>query len=693
MKKRILSAVLVAAMSVGLLTATVSAKNEFVKYDIFDALNFETESYGKWTNGQFDVEGQDDPIKYIQNGEGDYAAQSGIGAVFIGGTGAVSMWGDAGKEGVKPKAGELICGTYWLKVMQQTPGDWKQPRIRIFANRNGKEVDLAITKDLNSFSVWQCPRFKWTQLQLESTGVEYRKGDSLKYEIANNGSALKFMIDNIEIGAHRNTSYDDPEGMIFKKYPMYGFMNFEDSSKFTPGVNYSSNNGSVEFKNNDSAYKAYEGTGAVYIDCAKGGYSFWAGGATPQGAEAGEQMTGYIRFKFMQPHYDAAAVEEKGGKWYKLPQISVVNKTTGEVLCGLNPDDYSILNFDQGVWYKLPLKTTGAAYSASDLIDFEIKNVVGTGIKFMLDDFVLGTYVEDTHGAVNVTAAPRVNSFTDFNSDFENLTVDGAPSNWGQYTPSASDGNGNACEYVVNSDDAYSGTSMLKFVRGGSLWNIQNNVEGKTGKPIGGSYMLYVSDNCNLSYDYPRVYVKYKDENGETIVAESPKNNAAYEVQPGWNKIPILPLAGKVVPEDAANVTLMIESANIIKDGVSNVPYDDYFYLDNINVGTLVEDMYISDESSFDYDGSTMTCKVVISNAKADEYVFGEVIAAIYEDGKLIGVNSVPNAVVARKGSSGYVSSVTDVPVSVQMGDGNLSISMFFWDTLNGMQPLVKKNN
>ena len=111
MKKRILSAVLAAAMSVGLLAATVSAKDEFVKYDIFDALDFDTESYDKWTNGQFDVEGQDDPIKYIQNGEGDYAAQSGNGAVFIGGTGAISMWGSAGNGIVKPKDGELICGT------------------------------------------------------------------------------------------------------------------------------------------------------------------------------------------------------------------------------------------------------------------------------------------------------------------------------------------------------------------------------------------------------------------------------------------------------------------------------------------------------------------------------------------------------------------------------------------------------
>lgn len=703
MEKRILSAIMALAMIMSLVTVNVSAREEFVKYDVFDNLDFETQSYAQWTNGTFGVEGQDDPITYIQNGEGDFAAQSGSGAVYIGGTGAVSIWGSTVSGVVAPKEGDLICGTYWLKVMEETPGDWKQPQIKIKTKRNDVEVDLAITKDLNSFSVWECGRFKWSQLEIESTGNEYKTGDVLTYEIVNNGSKLKFMIDNIELGAYREFADEVvvPEGTIFKPYNIYDLLKFEDATQFVSGANYYSGandgvNYSVTFVKDDENYSAYEGSGAVYIDCTKGGYSFWSASNAATEAVEGEEMCGYIMFKFMQPHYDAEQAEANGSKWYKLPKITVKNSTTGEILCQYDPEADSILNYDQGIWYKLPLTTTGASYTNTDLINYTIENIPGTGIKFMLDDLTLGRYVEDDHGVITVTAAPKVDAFGDFNSDFENIDpAAGTPSNWGQYTPnSANDTLGNGCNYLTDSMDAWSGISMLEFVRGATLWSIQPNVEGKTGKPIGGYYMLYVGENSDLTKNYPRVFVKYATAEGsEVIVAESPSHDNAFAVVPGeWNKIPILPVEGVVVPEDAKNVTLMVEAAAITTD-VNNAPYSDIYYLDNIVIGSIVEDLYISDDTTMDYDGANMNCNVIISNAKTDSYVFGEVIVAVYEDGRLIGVNSAPEAVVARKGSLGYSSSKTEVSVPVTLGEGELSISIFFWDSLGGMTPLCQKKN
>lgn len=700
MKKRFLPVFMALVMSLGII-APVNAAEKFVRFDILDQLDFETAGTGgnqtggvsQWIGTKSETD-PDEPYIRIENGEGEFAPQSGNAAIYFGGTAPVSLWGGKNGAGTStPQDGEMIEGTFWIKAMETEPSGDKLPKIRMYYTDPSRptgqtQVNLAISD--TTYNTSTLVPFEWTQLKLESTGNAYAAGFEIGFEIVTDGSKFKCMLDNIEIGAYRDDGSEepeDPEGKVFKPYGIYELLNFENPSLFT---DLNTHNISADrFKTNDSKYPAANGETALYLNGY--GWSIWGGGQKVADAEPGATMEGYFMFRVSQPWYDAEKQEEAGGTWFKLPKISVKKESDGKELCYFDPYSDTILNYNPYVWYKIPLTSTGETFTSDDYITYSITPTEGSGFEYMIDDVVFGTYVDKTYETVSVAAAPEVESYTTFNSDFEKIdTSVNFAANWGQYVPNQDKDEGpDGANYIYNTNEAYSGTSMIEVVRGMSMWSIDNkNMLDMANQIIGGSYMLYVSEDCNLNNDYPYVYVSYHVGSDETIVAESPKNNAAYPVRPGWNKIPILPVEGKTIPEDATRVNLMLVSPSVTENGVSNVMYPGKYYVDAINVGEVKKDFYISSDSKVNFTGDTAECDIIITNAKTDETTLGTLGAAVYEDGRLAGVGTVETAAVAARGSKGVESTLVELDVPAKTGDGAISVSVFYWDTLAGMTPI-----
>lgn len=705
MKKRILSALVTLAMGISLLSMPVSAKTEFVAFDVFANLNFEKETSYTYHVGKDPYDNADDDVGYqlVTDGVDEWAPQSGRSAVYIGGTHYVSIWGGQTSFVNGAREGELITGTYWLKVMQQTPGDWRQPRIRIYMNKDGKQVDVAKNKNFDTYNVVECVPYEWTQLELESTGTPYEEGYELGFEIINNSARLKFMIDNVQVGAMRTVEDEEPDPTIFEPYNIYSLFDFEDASKFHLTENYSGAN-SVQFKYDDLEYRAYKGKGAVYIDLTKGPFSFWSSTQKVSEAEEGSIMEGYFMFKLMQPHYDAAEKEANGSPWFKLPNITIRKGTAaGAELCYFNPLETTVLNYEPGVWYKIPIKSTGETFGPDDLIYYSIESYPSSGIKFMLDDLKLGRYVEveEDDDAVNVSAAPEIEPYSGYNSDFESATgsaiykQDNWMHNWGMWVPNQDTDQGiDGFNYIYDTNQAYSGTAMLEVVRGASAWSLDSNISEKVGDIVGGSFMLYVSEDCNLNNEIPHVRYIYKlaGDDTEYIAAQSPQHNNVYPVSLGWNRIPILPTELSI-PAQAVQVGVIVIAPAVKVDEVPNVPYPGKFYIDNIQIGEVKKDLYISGDSKVTFDGETANCDVIISNGKTDNTVSGSLGVAVYENEKLIGINLLNKTSVSAKGKTGFTSTLVNMDVPAVVGNGEITVSAFFWDTLAGMTPLCLKKN
>ena len=382
--KTILSVVTALAMTSGL-TAAVQAETaeEFVKFTTTN-LDFESESAIGHSVGN-DIEGStsgNTPYEIVMNGDGELAPQNGNGALYLGGTKYVSAWGNVGlsPDNMISETGELISGTYWIKIMCDKPyPGWKLPNIRIYTTRDGVDgqIDLAVTKDINEYSVWNLQPYTWTKLELESTGEVYDAScNELSFNIETTGQPdLAYYIDNIEIGTYREYELEDDSDV-------FDLLNFEDPNAFEGGIYDKS--GALTFVNNDAEHPAYKGKGALLIENSKGGFSLW-GGTKAEGIKEGSTISGTVALRLEQKKYDQT---EPASNWYKFPTITISNGD-GELLAKFDPMTIVYDELEQFTWFEADIVSTGKTFSAGDELQWNITNTAGSGIVCMMDSINL----------------------------------------------------------------------------------------------------------------------------------------------------------------------------------------------------------------------------------------------------------------------------------------------------------------
>ena len=712
--KQLLSAATALTMTAGITFALpAEASTEFIVYDNFANLDFEDQgSFSTWvrdTVHDTSVSGNEKYL-FVTDGEDIWAPQHGNSAIYVGGSAPVSIWGGVTNSpgGLTPKDGDLISGTFWIKVMQDKPySGTRLPKVRLYMkDDSGEAIDLAITKgmdtesEVDEITIDGAEPYTWTQFEIESTGVAYTEGAPLTWEITLNDQVdLPYMIDNVQFG----TSREVEEKFDITPYTPYALtkqFDFEDPSLFNEG-NLWCHEGVVDFKNNDAEYPAADGSGAVYIDGSLGSFSFWGGGEIWD-APDDSTVIGSFKFKLMQKFYDAEEQEASGSAWFKLPRITFTRGD--EVVAYFDPYEVSVLDIGEYTWCEIPIKSTGVKVNTGDIINYTIDKVEGSGIKFMLDDLFIGSPESEQPTPTSaptdepsaepttepsdapIAAAPKVNSYAGYNGDFESISGD-LPYNWGMWTSNQDkDGGINAFNIIKDSPLSYSGTAMVEAVRGGTMWSINSDISDKAGQLIGGSFMLYIDEDCNLEKDIPQVTVTYvADGVPETTIASSPKNASEIELVPGWNKLPILP-NGTLVPDNATRVNLMI-IAPVLEEG--NPEYAGGFYIDNIDIGQIVQEIYVNDISSVQVSDDSISCDIVVTNAKTDEDVTADIVAAVYDDEKLIGMSYNDDVTIKGRGSS-VVSTELKREIAAA-ASGALTVSVMIWD--KDMRPLTEKTD
>lgn len=404
-------------------------------------------------------------------------------------------------------------------------------------------------------------------------------------------------------------------------YDCFGALDFEDYSKLSVTDKYES---VTYIENGQGNQSVHSGKGALYIN---------GNGAIKITSPA---VLGNVNPKdgdFIDGEYYLKVMEQKPTDW-KQPIIRLygILGTEKVLLCETeNLNTYSVWETKRFAWNRLTLKNTGVPYCDGMELMCEITVGIGTngGLKFMLDDISYYSSVnEKGDGYITAYGVPEIDKWTVFDGSFESAPNGLVPGSWGAYTP----GNDSTLHsFEISKDIVYDGEASIEISRGGSMWNIIKDTSGFVGENVGGYYMLYVPETAELKYNYPRVWVECVYNDKTYTLAESPKNASQYQVKTGWNKIPIVS-TGISVPKNASRINLMLESPNIIENEVVNREYAACYYLDDINVGSLTDGIYLSDNSSAD----EKSIKAVITNTDRYERKEGNLVAAAYCNGKLV---------------------------------------------------------
>ncbi len=364
--ERILSAVTALAMAAGF-TFTVQSETaqKFVAYNDLPVLDFET------TDGLGAYQFGDGYENGIKTGQTDFEVQNGSGAAYFDGTLGSALWG--GASGLGAQDGDLISGTYWLKVMMDKPyGGWKLPNIEIYMSTTSGEVVLAKTKDYDSYSIWALNPYTWSKLEIESTGVAYDSSNALNWRLNTVNVGYPFMVDNIQLGTTREYELEKPTDV-------FDLLNFEDSTKYEGGIY--DPNGALEFVYDNLEHPAYKGQGALLINHTKGGYSLWGGGIA-DGVKEGSTISGKVALRLEQKKYDAT---EPASNWYKFPGITIKKKDGDVLLAQFDPMTVVYDEMEQYTWFVADIVSTGETFSGEDELQWNIANTAGSGIVCMID--------------------------------------------------------------------------------------------------------------------------------------------------------------------------------------------------------------------------------------------------------------------------------------------------------------------
>lgn len=446
-----------------------------------------------------------------------------------------------------------------------------------------------------------------------------------------------------------------------KNYDCFDSLKFEDFSKLAVTDIYSS----VELVQNGEGDKSvHSGTGALYIN---------GNGAIKVSAAAETTSIVPSDGDLIDGEYYLKVMESVPTDW-KQPIIRLygIIGTEKLLLCETeNLNSFSVWGTKRYEWNRLTLKNTGIPYCSDMQLVCEITVGIGKngGLKFMLDDIsYFSQNNEQNDGYKSTYGVPKIGNLMGFDGGFESAANGVIPKKWGAYTPEGSTDFGiNAFE--ISTENVYQGDASIKINRGGSMWNILNAAGACSEKKVGGYYMLYVSENAELKYNYPRVWVEFVQNGTKYTAAESPKHVSEYPLKPGWNKIPVAS-TGLKIPKDATSINLMIEAPNILDGDIINKPYGGAYYIDDINIGEVASDIYFSDNSYIE-NGAV---NAILTNSEGYERTEGNVVAAAYYQNKLVSCD-VKHVSMRGMSARGQQSVLFNMDIAAENAD---KIKLFF---------------
>lgn len=452
-------------------------------------------------------------------------------------------------------------------------------------------------------------------------------------------------------------------------YNCFNALSFENQDL----LNITDRYNSVAFINGgEGSYQPNSGNSAIYVN-GNGGINIQASAAQSSVMPAdGDYIDGTYYLKVM---------EEPPSDW-RQPIIQLYGIRNGEKFLLAEPKNlntFSVWSLSKYKWHELELVSSGIPYSSDMELRCEITVGIGTsgGLKFMLDDISYFSSINEySDGLTTALGVPQIKPYTAFNGSFEISGSAAFPNNWGMYVPNQNVDQG-VDAFVPVSENPYHGNHMMQVNRGGSMWNIITNTSAMTGGVIGGSYMLFIPENANLNHNYPRVWVEYVSGNQTYTIAESPRNHAQYPVKPGWNIIPILSKGNKI-PKNIERINLMVETPNIIDNEIKNKPYSLPYYIDDIKIGDIIKETYISKNASASFNGGGVDATFILTNAKDYNRVSGTVVSAVYQDNTLLSCK-FQDISMRGKGSAGAQSAQFNFTHPNIPQDDDIKVKLFFW--------------
>lgn len=501
-------------------------------------------------------------------------------------------------------------------------------------------------------------------------------------------------------------------------YTAFSILDFEDAA---PSKWVLAGNGSfVDFLKNDPLYTAQKGVGVAHVSTNISIYGNAGAGTRPA---AGEQVVGYYYYKRLS---DTGSTT--------LPRVRIyptIANIAENWLC--LPENYSsvdVKNLPLNQWVKINLVSTGRTLTQSEAsgviqycIDGNLTECLIDNVVFARDPSQVVTppdpdpepepepepgTIYPPAPVISNASIPIVDRYIGplINGDFENTT------NWGGATYAVDAVAGSPAftkvipypEYT-KAGAAVSGNNILEVRRGGLSWNIfyfaneTNPKLAKAGDIVAGSYKLYVPSDADLTKGVPYVYFIYNTDS-DVKIATGEGYSVNNLVKGAWNEIPINPLQDKkIVSPQPDRVAIMISAPQM--NTATNPLYTQSYYIDDIRVGSLKQNIQISDRSTLcDLNGKAVSginnndtafsCNMYVQNTSINQAINATEILAIYEGDNLKSITTAKTPIAAC-GNIGLSSTTVEFRnVSLAGIDKDkMRVKMFLWDGLEGTSPFA----
>ena len=677
--KKLLSLVTALAMTAGLYVPMARAATEDVSLS-WNAFKFNTAT---GVPGVINKGNNTDSIIAID----ETVFVEGDGSLHIAPAPKANIYGDAPSDVNNAlKAGDMISGTCWLKIVSGTP-------VLRFYNGATTFAQLgAATGNTQDGG--------WAEYSIVSVDPITADGIALKYDTDWNAMS-EYYIDDVTLYATRGEDETPTEapteapiaGQSEDATAAFNILQFEDASAFDATNSY----GTFTITNEN----VNKGIGALSTSS---NFSLWGGGVAAN-APAGSTISGTVAFRLDQPMYDAATSIAGGATWFLFPSIKVVRASDKAVLAELTQADFNISEYTAETWITVNIPSTGETFSSEDAIEYTVARPQG-GAKIMVDSItftVSASASEPTPAATskpsqqNQVVVPVIDEYIGsvMNGDFEVGDDRVGNQYWGTWTTDGEDG----LTLITNpsSTQAQTAVSGKKIIQVNSnlrsAWNLfafaQNEEETlpRLGDTAGGSFWLYVPANADLTKNIPFVTFGYQS-SPDTDIATSAGYDRTKLVKGQWNEIPIMPIANASIQDVSKQAAIFIKADNI--DTSVN------YYIDKIRVGKITEGIFFSDVTALtkeiENSDETVDAKLVIQNSKSDTDINATAYVAAYDDGRLVGLG-MNNITIPARGNTGV--SITETQVSginVKGIDRNaLKIKALLFDSK--MVPLAAVNN
>lgn len=694
--KKILSAVIALTMTAGLIgtmyaddepAATVEIPKTFVEYDLSDE-GFETRP-----SNIADTDGYQ-WIHWNDTMDAKYKPYKGNGAVSFGDTNTSSIWVydyPAALNNIPdrhPHEGDIVSGTYWLKVMTDSKeyatdkkiGPIITIRMRVkdeSGNITTTDVATVTEADLTKYTPYE-----WVQLQIPTKNVPITGGEivGFAYELKKAAGTMPCMIDNIRIGTMR-----DAKNRVSYAIDNDAYRNFNGNDGGSGLATIITNNPEA-----DTEMQPYSGSKAIFLnetdDTTAGNmYPYYypqiETAKTDRLPKDGDSFTwGTFRLKILKDKtaYDPNANDRVSPQIKVSLRVSNGDGTyTAKQVASIAYSAIDLTKYDPYEWIEFPFVMTNEPYVAdNDGFVVEITQHK-QAMPCLIDDIRLGYERE---------YVPEEESAAFQFLDFETVPM-----------PGSADGTGYQIAYQDPEHPSYKGLGALYLSGGGfSLWGgggvtISSAEEGST---LSGTVMIklaqqeynLVSDEAGGStwFKFPTITIAKEVDNVPLAVFDGANfkfselpDHASYT----WFEVPIESTGATFLPTD------MLKWSVIRNNNGATMMIDSI----NLKVTPPVDpEIAVSEDSTAEITDGGVSVNVDIINTESATDVTADVYIAVFDDdGKLIGAYYEKDATIDGYGSA--ASATTNFNPTIEIDEGNVpaKVRVMIWD--ENQSPLADK--